>query len=378
MKKIYMLSSAHSPYDKRIYLREARTLVDFNYEVSIISPYYRKEIKNNIKILPIPKSPNRFIRILRTLNIFLVALKGKADLYHFHDPELLPIGLLLKLITRKPVIYDVHEYYSFSILTKYWIPKFIRKYVSFIVEKIEKSISRHISGIITVSEHMRDLFLQYNENTIEVCNYPVLKDFKVNFTNEEQDKTIIYLGYISLERGLNIMLETVPIVKEKHPDAEFMLVGPLILGGINFEIRNKINQFIRKGYIEVYGEVPFKQAMEYLCRAYIGWIPLLPTLNYKHAKVIKLFEYALYSKPIVASRIGFIANLIKEMKCGLLVDPYNPIDHARAINYLIEHPKEGQEMGRRGRKFIIEKYNWEKESEKMLRLYEKLLRREQR
>ena len=137
------------------------------------------------------------------------------------------------------------------------------------------------------------------------------------------------------------MLETIPHVKEKNPDAEFLLVGPLILGSVSSKTRDKLKQYIEKKYTQVTGEVPFQQAMEYLMESSIGWIPILPTLNYQHAKFIKIFEYALYGKPIVASRIGFIADLIEEMECGVLVDPFDAMDHARAINYLLEHRKVG-------------------------------------
>lgn len=373
MKKIYMLSSAHPPFDKRIFLREARTLSKHNYNVTHICPHDREEIRDNVKILPIPKSRNRFIRMLRTLDIFYLSLKYKADLYHFHDPELLPIALLLKWITGRPVIYDVHEYNSFSILTKHWIPPFIRKPISYLVDKVEKAIAKRLSAVITVNEHMKDLFLKYNDHTVEVCNYPVLKDLEHKITNVKKNKTIIYLGYITIERGLEIMLETIPMVKEKNPDAEFLLVGPLILGSASSKTRDKLKQYIEKKHAQVTGEVPFQQAMEYLMESSIGWIPILPTLNYQHAKFIKIFEYALCGKPIVASRIGFMADLIEEMECGVLANPFDAMDHARAINYLLEHPEEGQNMGEKGKHAVKVRYNWEKESKKMLKLYNELL-----
>ena len=373
MKRICMLSSAHPPFDKRIFMRESRTLSENNYNVVHICPHDKDEIRDNIKILPIPKSRNRLMRMLRTWKIFLSSLKIKADLYHFHDPELLLFGLLLKWIKKKPVVYDVHEYNAFSILTIHWIPRFLRKPISHFVDRMEKFAAKRLSGVITVNEHMRDMFLPFNENSIEVCNYPVLKDLKKNRLLNAKDNTIIYLGYISFNRGLETILKAIPYVKEEHPDAELLLVGPLILASLSAKTRDKLNQFTKKGYVKATGEVPFDQAMQYLSQSAIGWIPLLPTLNYQHAKVIKLFEYALYKKPIVASRIGFIADLIEEMECGILVDPFDAGEHARAINYLLEHPEERQNMGEKGNRAVVERYNWEKESKKMLKLYDKLL-----
>ncbi len=54
------------------------------------------------------------------------------------------------------------------------------------------------------------------------------------------------------------------------------------------------------------------------------------------------------------------------------MDPTNPKEIAKAINYLIEHPDKAKEMGENSRKAVLEKYNWEKESKKLLKVYEKL------
>jgi hypothetical protein len=52
--------------------------------------------------------------------VYRKALKTDADIYHLHDPELMPLGLLLKL-QRKKVIYDVHENLPKQISIKHWI-----------------------------------------------------------------------------------------------------------------------------------------------------------------------------------------------------------------------------------------------------------------
>lgn len=111
-KNICMLSSAHSAFDVRIFYKEAKSLSKAGYEVVIISQHDKEEIVDNIKIITLPMPKNRFHRMTNIVwKLFKLALKEKADVYHFHDPELIPIGILLKL-KRMKIIYDVHGDYA--------------------------------------------------------------------------------------------------------------------------------------------------------------------------------------------------------------------------------------------------------------------------
>ena len=110
--KICMLSSTHSAFDDRIFYREAKSLSLAGYEVVIIAQHDKEEIIDNIKIVPLPIPKNRLHRMIKTAwKLFKLALKEKADVYHFHDPELMPIGILLKPKGKK-IVYDVHEDYE--------------------------------------------------------------------------------------------------------------------------------------------------------------------------------------------------------------------------------------------------------------------------
>ena len=117
--KVCILTTVHPPFDTRIFHKQAKTLVQAGYDVTLIAQHGRDEVVDRVRIIALPKSRNRFTRIFGlTWRVFRLALRQQADVYHFHDPELLPAGLLLKLFTGKRVIYDVHEDYSQAIRTK--------------------------------------------------------------------------------------------------------------------------------------------------------------------------------------------------------------------------------------------------------------------
>jgi len=80
--------TGHSPFDGRIFHKEAKTLVKGGYEVVLIGQHSTEEVVDGVKIIPLPTPKSRFERAIKTICIlFTAALRERADVYHFHDPE---------------------------------------------------------------------------------------------------------------------------------------------------------------------------------------------------------------------------------------------------------------------------------------------------
>ena len=78
--------------------------------------------KNGVEIIGIPKPKSHLQRAFTTIfKVFALAIKQDADIYHIHDAEMLPFGLILSLLGKK-VIYDIHENTKQDIFLKPWIP----------------------------------------------------------------------------------------------------------------------------------------------------------------------------------------------------------------------------------------------------------------
>jgi hypothetical protein len=107
--KVCILTSVHPVFDTRIFQKEAKTLKEAGYKVVLIAQHEKEEIVDGIKIIPLKKSKNRFWRIVDDWKLLQKALREKANIYHFHDPELIPFIILLKIRTEAKIIYDVHE-----------------------------------------------------------------------------------------------------------------------------------------------------------------------------------------------------------------------------------------------------------------------------
>lgn len=352
-------------------------MIKAGYDVTLIAQHDKDELVDGIRMVALPKPRNRLWRMLGTWRVFKLVLKQKADIYHFHDPELLPLGWLLQKLTHKPVIYDVHEYFVDTILFKAWIPYFLRKPIAWIFDRIERFLAGKLAAIITVTEPMKQRFSGCRGLCVSVYNFPSLdmiaraSDSK-GFSSKNDEYSIIYTGVITKAKGFETILDALDLVVRQNPKATCIILAEARnLGWLYEKHKSLMNRLIKEGNLEINGRVPHDEVFRYLNASSIGWTPGPP---YQEEGIsTKTLEYMACGKPVVCSDVPSTADIIRESKCGILVDPCDANDHASAILYLLEHPDEAKKMGENGKKAVLEKYNWETESKKLLELYSKLL-----
>jgi glycosyltransferase involved in cell wall biosynthesis len=370
--KVCILTTAHSPFDERIFHKEAQSLAKAGYEVVIVAPYEKSEVKEGIRIQAVRPLSSRIDRIWRIKPLYRIALQENADIYHFHDPDLIPVALWLSRRHRKSVVYDVHEYYGDSLLTRYWLPKPFRKFVARTVDLIEKWAARSFAGIVTVNGHMAELFSRENPEGEILHNYPLERQFEFSRPEKVKPPVILYLGGINRERGLEVILRAMILVRKKYPEAVCELVGPVETSDLGPEFSD-LTPWLEQGNIRLRGKVPYEQVPEILAQSSIALVPLLPTLNYQKAIPVKLLEYMAAGLPVIGSRFGYIEEIITKNQCGLLTEPGDPESLAREICTLLENPKNTLNYGQNGWDAFHREYTWEKEQSKLLRLYERIL-----
>lgn len=369
-KKICIITTVHPVFDSRIFHKQAKTLVKAGYDVVLIAQHDKKETVEGIQIVPLPKPKNRLQRIFSlTYKAMRLALKQKAVIFHFHDPELLPVGLILKLVTRKKVIYDVHEDYPQSIRAKYWVSKYVRSLISIIIDKIEKFVSNSVDTTITVTDAIESRFKK--EKTIQIRNYPLLdminlesrKSFSENYVK------LIYVGGLSKDRGIIEVVKSLELI-DASIKVEMVLLGKFF----ELDTEKMVKKLDGFKKVKYKGWVSRNKVYEELHTSDIGIVCLHSNDRYEFSLPVKLFEYMSAGLPVIASNFAVWSQIIKENECGIMVDPLNPDEIARAIEYLAKNPELRRKMGENAKKAVIEKYNWEEESKKLISLYDKLCR----
>jgi len=366
--KVCILTSVHPPFDARIFHKQAKSLVKAGYNVTLIAQHDKNEVVDGVEIVALPKPKNRLWRVLGTWRVFKLVLKQKTDVYHFHDPELLPVGVLLKFFTRRKVIYDVHENVKRDIVTKSWLPRVARKPLSLMYQLTEKLCFLFIDEIIIAEDSYIENYRRCS-NILALRNYPILSYVRGSSEVKNSRPTLVYAGGISEARGVLELVESVRLLKPKHETVLLTLVGPIYPISLEEKIRKFLGQFRLQDNVCLVGKVRHEEIYNILPRCHIGIAILHPEPNYIESLPTKLFEYMAAGLPVIASNFPLWQEIVEGNNCGLTIDPLNPREIAGAVEYLIEHPDEAKRMGENGRKAVLEKYNWENESKKLLLSY---------
>lgn len=370
MIKVCILTTVHPAFDVRIFYKEAKTLVQAGYNVALIAQHNKDEIVDGVNIIALPKAKNRFMRIFGlSWRVFYLALRQLADVYHFHDPELIIMGIILKLFGKK-VIYDMHELVYFQIKDKYWLKfRIIKKLMQWIYLLFEMLSIKYFDQLILAEDGYKSYFTQRYKNfkryTI-IRNFPtvsLIKSAELINNGAKQNPTIIYAGVLTRTRGIKEIIKSMEYIKRR---AELWLLGKWESEGFKKECEN-LEGWNNTRYL---GFISLNEVFQYMKIADIGICLLHPIKNYITSLPTKSFEYMACSLPMVMSNFPYWKRIFKE--CALFVNPYNPKNIAKNILYLLDNPDAMKKMGENGRKLIKDRYSWEEESKKLLNIYKKL------
>ncbi len=370
MKKVCHLTSAHPCKDNRIFYKECVSLANAGLDVSFIVQNNKDEKIDGVNIIAIPFSNDRLKRMLiNPILIFFKALKTRASVFHFHDPELIFVGYILKLFGKK-IVYDVHEDYSEQIITKEWIKfLFIRNIVSKTIVVLEFFCGKIFNNIVVVSDTIGKKFPQ--KKVILIRNMPILAliDSKEAINYNKDYKVVIYTGGLTRIRGI---YEIVEAMKYTTSNVKLWLLGKWE----DEEYRNQCMNSAGWTNVEYIGFIPFGEHYKYIKASDVGIVTFLPFKNHINAMPNKPFEYMACKKPIIMSNFSLWENLFSGV--ALYTNPTDSLEIAKNIDNIINNDELRLEMGVKGRQYVEREYSWEAESKRLIEMYNNLLRKKKK
>lgn len=344
-----------------------RSLAKAGYDVSlVVADGKGEEEGDGMRIVDTGASRGRLDRMLGgTRRVFEKARELDADLYHLHDPELLPVGLALKR-RGKRVIFDAHEDLPKQILSKSYLHPLLRRSISTATGVFERFACRKLDHVIAATPAIRDKFARLGIRATDINNFPVLGELESATARSGKEKDVCYIGSMFATRGLR---EIVAAVALCNSDARLILGGDFGEAGLRDDVAKisgwaKVNE---RGFLSRAG------VRDVLASSIAGLVTLHPTPAYLDSLPVKMFEYMSSGLPVIASHFPLWREIIEGSECGICVDPMEPAAIAAAIDKLVENPGLARSMGENGRRAVHERYNWGIEERKLIGLYRDLL-----
>ncbi|MBN2378076.1 MAG: glycosyltransferase family 4 protein [Sedimentisphaerales bacterium] len=363
--KVCQITTVHPINDNRVFHKECKTLAQNGYYVNLVIQHDKDETIDGVHVLALPKPKNRFSRIFGlTFKAMRRALKQKADIYHFHDSELIPVGIMLKLLGKK-VIYDVHENVPKQFMNKDWLGNiYFKKIAAAGMSILEKFCKIFFDVIIVarpdIAEHLS------SKRTKVILNAAVLKtiDEAPDIKIEKTRPVVIYAGGITKIRGITEIIQAMEILDGK---AELWLLGPWQIESF----RDECKKLPGWKYVNDLGYKPVQEVFSYMKKADIGIVTFWPAPNHLTTLPNKPFEYMSSYLPVIMSNFDYWQEIFQG--CAIFTDPQDTQQIAEKINLLLDDKNLAKNLAVAGRKLVEDKYSWEAESKNLLQIYQDLL-----
>lgn len=359
------LAPGHVALDTRVFHKEARSLADAGWAVTVVAQHPGSERVDGIDIVGLPRPRHRLVRfVLGPVRLLLIALRHRAEVVHLHDAEAVPVGVVLSLLGRT-VVLDSHEDYPRLVLDRPWIPRPLRRPVAAVVRAGEAVAARVVRAVISAEDVGAQRFPA--AKTTVVRNHVLVREFGA--APAVQRGGLVYVGDITAARGAREMVEVAGRVHRTH-GARLCLVGRLSPAALEQELA-ALEGWAAVDHLGWQDRAGVQRA---LAGAAVGLVLWQPTRKHAEGAVpVKLLEYLAAGVPVVASDFPAIRAVVEPARCGVLVDPTDVAAVAEAVAGLLDDPAEAAAMGARGAAAVRAHHSWDTEAARLVALYDSLV-----
>lgn len=368
MTEVVHLTTAHGPFDTRIFHKEAKSLSRAGYDVSLVVHHDTDETVDGVHLKSLGKADTRLERWRSIPKAYRIAREANADIYHFHDPELLPVGVALAERTQGKVIYDVHEYYEGKIRKRQWIPDPLKPVLAWSFPRLQRFLASRFDAVITATEMMAEPLEGCGvEHLVPIRNFPVTDEIELSDdapVERTHENVLVYVGGLRENRGLFRMLRLLEGLRGRGLDVELWLIGPFQSEFDERRFRDEVARNELQDHVRTFGWIDYLNVFDYLAAADVGLAILDPDETERTIST-KIFEYMYVNIPVVASGTRVTEQYVPS-DCGSVVSYDDTSEQIEAVTELLDADETD------GREYVEEKYNWKVEKERLIGLYDSL------
>ena len=349
------------PFDQRVY-KEVVTMKKAGHDVEIITPHETTTTKDLEGITVHCLSTNGFPGST-ALKLIKKSLKKDYDIYYCHEFDPLIFSRIIKLFTRKPVIWDCHEYLV-------QMKKELQGNLAATLTNIAVNWSApKVDHIVTVDNRLARSLSSFGKITV-IPNYPNISDFEINIDKRESDwVTALYVGSLTERRGIKKILRSTKIVREKL-NLKLKIVGDfydnkLKNWAINYDKKHKLE-------IDWMGWINYRELAPVIRNADFGLFMNQPGPRYLKGLPTKIFEYMIMELPVLSAKGPLLNTLINKNDIGLTVDSTNVDSIARGMEQMATMT-DLQAKGTKGNELVRKYFCWEAKEHKLLKIIDTLI-----
>jgi glycosyltransferase involved in cell wall biosynthesis len=345
------------------------------FRVRFVSPARNIGQREGVEFVALQKTGGRMQSLLSSGSLLPILLRQRATIYHFQDPQLLPVALALKIILSKRIIYDAYEDFPSMVRNKRSIPRMMRPLLSKMIAGLERLAANCFDGVMTADPFtLRRLARAGKSRKLVFFNFPNL-DFFPPPKDTPKKFDLVYRGGISARAGSWILLDAMRLLADRGKMPTLLFIGYFDDSSFERALLGRIHSLGLAANVEFRGRMDHEDMARALSEARIGVSPLQDTAKFRLNIPVKIFEYWACGLPVVASDLPPIRPFFRNVPAGILYQPASAAELAQSIGWLLDHPQIAARMGKQGRSAVTQRFNNEGEVRRLRHFVEWIVRK---
>ena len=362
--RVVHLTTVHHPFDPRIFWKQASSGRGAGFDVYLVAQHTQAEIREGVHVVPLPPVKGRYRRIVLQRRALAAAQALQADIYHFHDPEVIPLAWRLKQATGARIIYDMHEDYRGHGPVE-----------GRLLRALERWCFTWVDHVVVANEAHAEIVVGAPVTCIANYVKSIDASSSVSTLRSLEAVRLLYTGVMAKPRGLAALLSLAGVIVRRNLPWRIDLVGVCYRAADRRRADARIeaeglDEVVRRVGWDSY--VPWPDMEPFYRHAHVGLALWEPERDHLTKIPTKFYEYLHHGLPILCSDFPRWRAFIDDHGCGAVVDPHDAEAAIDRLTAWLDDPARYRHLSAAALR-TAPRYRWDVMGKRLVALYEELL-----